>query len=196
MPQWMFNSLNPGRFHQVFGKASETDEKALQSVVEFEMGGTPDEELSKLVQRLALKGISYTGLNPREAEAIDQIVTIAIGPEGLWTELELESESAQGLSTKAVEELIKRAQTQQMSIDLLAALRKGRRFGTKELNAPCNYVIFDRNEVQKLAHDVRTLVDAPEPWSSPAMQSEVVDGLLMVFEYVTRKRKALAGVLN
>jgi hypothetical protein len=111
MAQWMFNSFNQGRFLQFFGKASEADEKALQSVVEFEMGSTPGDELSKLAEKLARQGISYANLNPREAEAVDQVVAVAFGPEGLWTELELESESADGLSTKVVDELLKRAQT-------------------------------------------------------------------------------------
>jgi hypothetical protein len=196
MAQWMFNSFNQGRFHQLFGKASDTDEKALQSVVEFELGSSPGDELAKLAEKLARQGISYASLNPREAEAVDQVIAVAFGPEGLWTELELESESAQGLSTKVVDELLKRAGANQIPVELLHALKKGRRHGTTELNAPCHYVLFDRNEVPKVAQEVRLLLDLQEPWSSPAAQSEVMDGLLMVFEYVARKKKALAGVLS
>jgi hypothetical protein len=196
MPQWMFNSINPGKFHQLFGKASDADEKALLSVVEYEMGGSPDDEFSKVAAKLARQGITYTGLNPRDAEAIDQVVAIAIGPEGLWTELDMEQESAQGLSTKTVEELLKRAETHNVQVDLLPALRKGRRHGATDFNVACNYVIFDRHEVAKLAQEVRTLIEVSAPWSSPAVESEVNDGLLMVMEYVTRKRKAIAGVLS
>lgn len=196
MAQWMFNSFNQGRFHQFFGKASEADEKALQSVVEFEMGSSPGDELSKLAEKLARQGISYANLNPREAEAVDQVLAVAFGPEGLWAELELESESAEGLSTKVVDELLKRAQTSNVPVDLLNALKKGRRHGTTELNAPCHYVLFDRTEVAKIVQEVRSLLESKEPWSSPAAQSEVKDGLLMVFEYVARKNKALAGVLS
>jgi hypothetical protein len=108
----------------------------------------------------------------------------------------LESESADGLSTKVVDELLKRAQTNNVPVELLNALKKGRRHGTTELNAPCHYVLFDRTEVTKVVQEVRSLLDLKEPWSSPAAQSEVKDGLLMVFEYVARKNKALAGVLS
>lgn len=196
MPQWMFNSFNPGKFHQLFGKATDVDEKALLSVVEYEMGGGPDDEFGQAAGKLARQGISYAGLKPRDAEAIDQVLAIALGPEGLWTELEMEQESAQGLATKIVEELLKRAETNGVQVDLLPALRKGRRYGAVELNVPCNYVIFDRAEVVKVAQEVRTLVELPAPWSAPEVLSEVNDGLLMVFEYVTRKRKAVAGVLS
>jgi hypothetical protein len=196
MAQWMFNSFNQARFRQFFGKGSDTDEKALQSVVEFEMGSSPGDELSQLAQKLARQGISYANLSPREAEAVDQVLAVAFGPEGLWTELELESESAQGLSTKAVDELLKRAQMHNISIELLPALKKGRRCSSTDLTPSCHYVLFDRNEVPKVAAEVRSLLDSKEPWSSPALQSEIMDGLLMVFEYVARKNKALAGVLS
>jgi len=196
MAQWMFNSFNQGRFHQFFGKASESDEKALQSVVEFEMGSSQGDELFQLAEKLARQGISYANLNPREAEAVDQVLAVAFGPEGLWTELELESESAQGLSTKVVDELLKRAQTHNVAVELLPALKKGRRHGVTDLNSSCHYVLFERNEVPKVAQEVRALLDVNEPWSSPAVQSEVMDGLLMVSEYVARKKKALAGVLS
>lgn len=198
MPQWMFNSFNPGRFHQVFGKSTDAEEQALQKVVEFEMGSGPEDDLAKLAVKLAKQGISYHNVSPRDAEAIDQVVTIAIGPEGLWTELEMEQESGQGqgLTSRAVDELLKRAAANKVQVDLLPALKKGRRYGSVELGANCNYVIFDRNEVAKLAQEVRTLTELPAPWSNPAIQNEVTDGLLMVFEYVTRKRKAIAGVLN
>ena len=196
MPQWIFNSFNPGRFHQLFGKATEGDEKSLLKVVELEMGGAPEDEFAKLATRLARQGISYTGLNPRDAEAVDQVITIALGSEGLWTELEMEQESAQGLSTKVIDELLKRAQANNVPVDLLPTLKKGRRYGSVDMNAGCNYVIFDRNEVAKLAQEVRTLVELKTPWSSPALEAEVMDGLLMAFEYVTRKRKAIAGVLS
>lgn len=197
MPQWMFNSFNPGRFHQVFGKASEAEEMALLKVVEFEMGGSPDDEFAQLASRLAKQGISYNGVNPRDAEAIDQVVTIAIGPEGLWTELEMEQESGQqGLNTRVIDELLKRAADNKVAVDLLPALKKGRRYGSVDLTATCNYVIFERAEVAKLAQEVRTLTELNVPWNSPAIQNEATDSLLMVFEYVTRKRKAIAGVLS
>lgn len=196
MPQWMFNSFNPGRFHQVFGKATDAEEMALVKVVEFEMGGGPDDEFSQIAARLAKQGISYSGVNPRDAEAIDQVITIAIGPEGLWTELEMEQESGQGLSTRAVDELLKRAAVNNVQLDLLPALKKGRRYGSVDLTVGSNYVLFDRNEVAKIAQEVRTLTELNTPWSSPAIMNEVTDGLLMVFEYVTRKRKAIAGVLS
>lgn len=196
MPQWMFNSFNAGRFHQVFGKAGEAEEMALVKVVEFEMGGAPDDEFAQVAARLAKQGISYNGVNPRDAEAIDQVLAIALGAEGLWTELEMEQESGQGLNLRAVEELLKRAAANNVHVDLLPTLKKGRRYGSIELGASCNYVIFDRNEVAKLAQEVRTLTELSAPWSSPAIMNEVTDGLLMVFEYVTRKRKAIAGVLS
>ncbi len=196
MPQWIFNSINPGRFHQVFGKASEAEEMALVKVVEFEMGGAPDDEFAKLSSKLAKSGISYRGVSPRDAEAIDTVMTIALGPEGLWTELEMEQESGQPLNTRVIDELLKRAEANQIPVDLLPALKKGRRYGSVDLQSACNYVVFDRNEVVKLAQEVRTLTELSAPWSSPAVQQEVTDGLLMVFEYVARKRKAIAGVLN
>jgi len=196
MPQWTFNSFNPGKFHQLFGKASDTDEKALLSIVEYEMGGAPDDEFAQVAGKLARQGISYTGLSPRDAEAVDQVLVIALGPEGLWTELDMEQESAQALSTKTVEELLKRAEANGVQVDLLAALCKGRRFGAIDLNAASNYVVFDRNEVAKVAQEVRSLVELSAPWSSPEVLNEVNDGLLMVFEYVTRKRKAIAGVMS
>lgn len=196
MPQWTFNSFNPGKFHQLFGKASDSDEKALLSVVEYEMGGGPDDEFAQVAGKLARQGISYAGLAPRDAEAIDQVLGIALGPEGLWTELDMEQESAQGLSTRTVEELLKRAEVNGVRVDLLPALRKGRRFGVADFNAACKYVVFDRNEVVKVAQEIRSLVELSAPWSSPEVLNEVNDGLLMVFEYVTRKRKAIAGVLS
>lgn len=196
MPQWMFNSFNPGRFHQIFGKATEAEEMALVKVVEFEMGGSPDDEFAQIASRLGKQGISYSGVNPRDAEAIDQVITIAIGPEGLWTELEMEQESGQGLNSRAIDELLKRAAANKIQVDLLPALKKGRRYGSVDLGATCNYVIFERNEVAKLAQEVRSLTELSAPWSSPAVMNEVSDGLLMVFEYVTRKRKAIAGVLS
>lgn len=196
MPQWMFNSFNPGRFHQVFGKAADAEEMALLKVVEFEMGGTPDDEFAQIASRLARQGISYSGVNPRDAEAIDQVITIAVGPEGLWTELEMEQESGQGLNLRVVDELLKRAALNKVAVDMLPALKKGRRYGSVDLGASCNYVIFDRNEVTKLAQEVRTLTELSAPWSSPAVQNEATEGLLMVFEYATHKRKAIAGVLS
>jgi hypothetical protein len=196
MPQWMFNSINPGRFHQVFGKAADAEEMALLKVVEFEMGGAPDDEFAQIATRLARQGISYHGLNPRDAEAIDQVIAIAIGPEGLWTELEMEQESGQGLNIRAIDELLKRAATNKVHVDLLPALKKGRRYGSVDLGPGCNYVIFDRNEVAKLAQEVSSLVELNIPWSSPEVQNEATEGLQMVFEYVTRKRKAIAGVLS
>ncbi len=196
MPQWIFNSINPGRFHQVFGKATEAEEMALVKVVEFEMGGTPDDEFAKLSSRLAKNGITYRGVSPRDAEAIDTVMTIALGPEGLWTELEMEQESGQPLNTRLIDELLKRAIANKVQVDMLPALKKGRRYGSTDLTASCNYVVFDRNEVAKLAQEVRTLTELSAPWSSPAVQQEVTDGLLMVFEYVARKRKAIAGVLS
>jgi hypothetical protein len=196
MPQWMFNSYNPGRFHQIFGKSTDAEVMALLKVVEFEMGGSPDDEFAQIASRLSKQGISYHGLNPRDAEAIDQVVTIAIGPEGLWTELEMEQESGQGLNARVIDELLKRAAANKVQVDLLPALKKGRRYGSVDLGAACNYVIFDRNEVAKLAQEVRTLTELPAPWSSPAILNEVTENLLMVFEYVTRKRKAIAGVLS
>ena len=123
-------------------------------------------------------------------------MTIALGPEGLWTELEMEQESGQPLNTRVIDELLKRAEANQIPVDLLPALKKGRRYGSVDLQSACNYVVFDRNEVVKLAQEVRTLTELSAPWSSPAVQQEVTDGLLMVFEYVARKRKAIAGVLN
>lgn len=196
MPQWMFNSVNPGRFHQVFGKASDAEEMALLKVVEFEMGGGPDDEFAKIATRLARQGISYHGLNPRDAEAIDQVIAIAIGPEGLWTELEMEQESGQGLNIRVIDELLKRAAANNVTVDLLPALKKGRRYGSVDLGPTCNYVFFDRNETAKVAQEVSTLVALSAPWSSLAIQNEATEGLQMVFEYVTRKRKAIAGVLS
>ncbi|HQR08183.1 MAG TPA: hypothetical protein PLN21_15250 [Gemmatales bacterium] len=196
MPQWMFNSFNPGRFHQVFGKASDAEVMALLKVVEFEMGGGPDDEFAQIAGRLARQGISYHGINPRDAEAIDQVITIAIGPEGLWTELEMEQESGQGLNNRVVDELLKRAAANNIHVDLLPALKKGRRYGSVDLGPACNYVVFDRNEVAKLAQEVTSLVELNAPWSSPAIQNEATEGLQMVFEYVSRKRKGIAGVLS
>jgi len=196
MPQWMFNSFNPGRFHQVFGKGTDAEVMALLKVVEFEMGGGPDDEFAQIAGRLARQGISYHGINPRDAEAIDQVITIAIGPEGLWTELEMEQESGQGLNSRVIEELLKRAAANNVHVDLLPALKKGRRYGSVDLGPACNYVVFDRNEVAKLAQEVTSLVELSAPWSSPAIQNEATEGLQMVFEYVSRKRKGIAGVLS
>ena len=123
-------------------------------------------------------------------------MTIALGPEGLWTELEMEQESGQPLDTRLIDELLKRATANKVQLDMLPSLKKGRRYGSTDLTASCNYVVFDRNEVAKLAQEVRTLTELSAPWSSPAVQQEVSDGLLMVFEYVARKRKAIAGVLS
>lgn len=196
MPQWMFNSFNPGRFHQLFGKAADAEEMALLKVVEFEMGGGPDDEFAQIAARLARQGISYHGVNPRDAEAIDQVITIAIGPEGLWTELEMEQESGQGLNSRVIDELLKRAAANKVHVDLLPALKKGRRYGSVDLGPSCNYVVFDRNEVAKLAQEVTSLVELGAPWSSLAIQNEATEGLQMVFEYVSRKRKGIAGVLS
>lgn len=196
MPQWIFNSFNPGRFHQVFGKSSDAEVMALLKVVEFEMGGGPDDEFAQIAGRLARQGISYHGINPRDAEAIDQVITIAIGPEGLWTELEMEQESGQGLNSRVIDELLKRAAANNVHVDLLPALKKGRRYGSVDLGPACNYVVFDRNEVAKLAQEVTSLVELSAPWGSPAIQNEATEGLQMVFEYVSRKRKGIAGVLS
>ncbi|MFT3878060.1 MAG: hypothetical protein QM703_00190 [Gemmatales bacterium] len=163
MPQWIFNSFTPGRFHQVFGKATEAEEMALLKVVEFEMGGGPDDEFAQIAGRLAKQGISYHGVNPRDAEAIDQVITIAIGPEGLWTELEMEQESGQGLNSRVIDELLKRAAGNNVHVDLLPALKKGRRYGSVDFGPNCNYVVFDRNEVAKLAQEVTSLVEPSAP---------------------------------
>jgi hypothetical protein len=191
--KWLFHSFNPGRFYQVFGKAKEQEEMALLKIIEFEMGCSPEDPISDLARRIVHEGINYAGLPHREAEELDQVMSLALGPEGLWTELEMEVESVEGFTPKLCEEMLKRAEGK-FEMHVLPALLKGRRYGTNEL-VESRYCVFDTSEVAKLAQEVRAVMELPGTWSVPDAEHQIVDGLLYPCEYVSRKQKGLAGVL-
>lgn len=192
--KWLFHSFNPGRFYQVFGKAKEQEEMALLKIIEFEMGCSPEDPISDLARRILHEGINYQGMPRRDAEELDQVISIALGPEGLWTELELEAESVEGFSPKLAEEMLRRAADGQFDPHVLPALLRGRRYGTNEL-IECRYCVLDTTEVARLAQEVRTILELPGEWSVQEAQAQVIDGLLYPCEYVSRKQKGLAGVL-
>jgi hypothetical protein len=191
--KWLFHSFNPGRFYQVFGKAKEQEELALLKIIEFEMGCSPEDPISDLARRIVHHGINYSGMQRRDAEELDQVLSIALGPEGLWTELEMEAESVEGFSPKLAEKMVKRVEGH-MELQVLPALLRGRRYGTNEL-VECRYCILDTSEVARLAQEVRAVLETPGTWSAPEIESQIVDGLLYPCEYVSRKQKGLAGVL-
>lgn len=191
---WSFVSFNLSRFQQVFGKATDQIEAGLLKVLEFELGTDPDDEISQMAKRIAHNGISYDGLNPREMENLDQILGVAFGQEGLWTELELESQSPEPLPVTLINELLRRAEGQ-VQLEVLPVLKKGRRY-RQPIGPECRYCILDRLEVGKLAEEVRAIMALPGDWATPNSAMLINDGLLMPCEYVNRKQRPMAGVMS
>lgn len=193
--KWRFFSYSTGRFQSVFGKASEAEEQALMKMMEFEMGAGPEDELGQLAKRLAHQGVTYQGVPPREAEVIDQILGIAFSQEGLWTELELEEELPDGLDQKDTLELLKHAASSGLTGEYLPVLKVGRRH-KMAIGPACHYFLLDRTDVATLGQEARAVLSKPGlAWSSPDVTQRLMEGLVMVCEFVARKQRPLAGVL-
>jgi hypothetical protein len=192
--QWQFCSFSLSRFQQLFGKATEQEEVALLKVLEYEMGVDPEDEIGQLAKRLLHQGINYPALPPREAEVVDQIIGIAFSQEGLWNELELEQEMPDGLPHACVLDLLKRAAAAKMELHLLPLLKGGRRYQATT-PSECHYIMFERSEVPKLAQEARAVLELPGTWSSLDAPNQIMDGLIMVCEFVGRKHRPLAGIL-
>jgi hypothetical protein len=191
---WHLLSYNTGRFQSVFGKASETEEAALLNMIDMEMGATPDDDIGMLAKKIAHEGINYQNLPPRQAEVVDQILSISFSQEGLWNELELEEEMPEGIDHKHIAELLRFAAGQ--PLEVLPVLKSGRRYKCP-IGPQCHYFILERTEVPKLAQEARALVTKPDlTWSSPDVPGRLMDGLVMVCDFVAKKQKPLAGVLS
>lgn len=194
--KWHFLSYSTGRFQTVFGKASEAEEAALMNMIDMEMGATPDDEIGMLAKQVAQEGVDYQGMPPRQAEVVDQLLTISFSQEGMWNELELEEELPDGLDSRFTQELLKNAAALGQPTEVLSVLKSGRRL-KGAVGPQCNYFLLDRTEVPKLAQEVRAVIAAPgAKWSSPDVPDQLNDGLVMVCEYVAKKQKPLAGVLS
>lgn len=194
--QWHFLSYSTGRFQSVFGKATEAEESALMNMIDLEMGATPDDEIGQLAKRLAHQGVNYQGMPPREAEVVDQILGIAFSQEGLWNELELEEELPEGLEHKDVQELLRLSATTGEAFELLPVLKAGRRYKAA-IGPQCHYFLLERAEVPKLAEEARRIVaNNALQWKSADVPDRLMNGLVMVCEYVARKQRPLAGVLT
>ncbi len=193
--EWHFVSYNLGRFQSVFGKASELEETALLKVLEYEMGADPDDELGQLAKKIAHDGIQYKGMNPREAEALDQVLGVCLSQEGLWNELELEQEMQEGFPHAITLEMLRKAQQANLKLEVLPVLKGGRRFRS-EVGPECRYFLLERLEVPKLANDARQVLALPGPWSSESVPHLIMDQLIMVCEFISRKQRPMAGVLS
>ncbi len=193
--EWHFVSYNLGRFQQVFGKASELEEAALLKVLEYELGAEPEDELGVLARKIAHEGIQYKGMNPRDAEALDQIIGVCLSQEGLWNELELEQEMQEGFPHPIVLEMLRKAQQANLKLEWLPILKGGRRFRS-DLGPECRYFMIERVEVPKLAQEARQILALPGPWSSEQAPNQIMDQLIMVCEFIARKQRPMAGVLS
>lgn len=195
MPQaWHLLSYSTGRLQSVFGKASEAEEAALMNMIDLEMGATPEDEIGMLAKKIAKEGIHYEALQPRQAEVVDQILGISFSQEGLWNELELEEEMPEGVDLKHITELLRLAGSQ--PFEVLPVLKAGRRYKCP-VGPQCHYFILDRMEVPKLAQEARSLVTKTDlKWSSKEVPERLMDGLVMVCDFVVKKQKPLAGVLS
>lgn len=195
--KWHFLSYSTGRFQSLFGKASDAEEAALMNMIDMEMGAAPDDDIGQVAKKLAHHGVNYQGMPPREAEVVDQIIGISFSQEGLWNELELEEELPEGLDLKFTQELLKHAAALGQPFELLPVLRAGRRHRQPVGPQQCHYFILERSEVPKLAQEARTVVTANGlAWSSPDVPSRLMEGLVMVCDFVVRKQRPLAGVLS
>lgn len=175
---WSFQSFSEKSFRNVFGSSS------TEQVDEFlrlaTSAGDPDSKIAPASQSMLMSGISYEGVSPDAARAMNEVIKFAFSPEGLEAELEIEHLSPDGIHPSAVAELIRR---QDAPTPLLSGLLRGRRFGQIE-PAGCEYCIFRPDEVSAVLQETREARAAGVPWSAEYMPELLQKCLIEPFEAV------------
>jgi len=161
-----------------------------------------------LAERIAHHGISYEGLSRDSAALLDSMVVGFFCPEGLASLLDYTVEHKQGVSPKAIGELLSRSQSARvggflgmggkvcggMPITLAQCLGTGRRFGTHEVpNEKDKYFVLDDEEVRLLLSEVSGLLAVEREWKTPEFERVVRDELLPALERAAAGGRYLAG---
>ena len=178
---WSFHSFSDEAFRNVFGRSSpERVGKFLELAASYL--GELNSELASASRSALVSGISYDGLSPSAARAVDEVIRFAFSPEGLESELEVEHVSPDGLHPSVIVELVRRLDA---PAPLSAGLLRGRRFG-QTAPADCEYCLFGSDEVSAVLRETRDACAAAGPWSAEYVPGLLQECLVEPFEAAAR----------
>ncbi|MFO1216610.1 MAG: hypothetical protein U1E72_18685, partial [Burkholderiaceae bacterium] len=165
-------------------------------------------EVAAMAQHIALNGISYRGLTTASAALLDSMVVGFFCREGLESVLHFTIEHKDGLSPKAVSELLSRSQPARTGgflgfgskvslgqpVNLSPWLATGRRNGTNDAPTPDDkYFIFSGSEARELLTEVTGLLAIDRQWQTPEFERHIRRELLPAIERAAGANLCLAG---
>jgi hypothetical protein len=188
---WSFLSFSDNAFWKVFGHSTpQMADKFLDSAAYAPGDVSP--EIAHASRSMLMSGVSYDGLSPNGARALDEAIKLAFSSEGLESELEVEHLSPDGIHPSVIDELMQRLDA---PAPLLACLLRGRRFGRTEPVA-CEYCIFRSDEVSAILHETRNACAANRAWSADYMSGLVQECLVEPFEIAQRTGRPVFCILS
>jgi hypothetical protein len=143
----------------------------------------PD-DVREIAHRFCTEGVSYAGLSGDDLAMVDEWIVGWFSPEGLENPLEYRIVHRDGMSNRAVRELLGRAKPGffgklEKVIPQLSAFDKGRRFGSTSapvLEVP--YFIYNTEQAAQALKECEGLIAASAPWRTPGFRAEVETELL------------------
>jgi hypothetical protein len=178
---WSFQSFSDEAFRKVFGRSSPQQVSEFLEFAAYALGDVSP-EIAHASRSVLMSGISYDGVSPNAARAIDEVIKLAFSSEGLEAELEVEHLSPDGIHPSVIDELMRRLDA---PAPLLAGLLRGRRFGQTE-SVACEYCIFRSDEVPAVLQEILNACAAEVPWSAEYIPGLLKECLVGPFETAQR----------
>jgi len=137
--------------------------------------------------------ITRHGISREDVQGMDDVFQSLFSPDGLWEQLEMESESPDGLHPSVVAEMQQFADAE--SFSLLTVLDGGRRYGETD-DADCDYCFLSVAECEQLLSGVRQILAKGGPWSDRWMPKVIEECLAGPLQAAVSKKRPLFGTLG
>jgi hypothetical protein len=170
---WSFATFDADRLLALFADPAGAATARLVELTAWEGAGFDDPvHAADVAARFAGSGLSYEGLDARDARVADQLVMVMFSPEGFEPDLAVEYLSAEGVHPLEINELLARVPDAR----LLPVLILGRRAGQDETSR-CEYCVLAPDELGALLREIDRGLADDRPWPTAYGRATVQDHL-------------------
>ena len=157
---WSFATFDADRLLALFGDPAGAATARLVELSRWEGAGFDDAaNAADVALRFAGSGLSYQGLDARDARVADGLMMLIFSPEGFGRELGIEHLSDDGVHPLEINELLERVPNAR----LLPVLILGRRAGQDEPSR-CEYCVLAPDELGALIGEIDSGLADDRPW--------------------------------
>jgi hypothetical protein len=170
---WSFVTFDADRLLGLFGDPAGAATARLVELTASDGAGFDDAaHAADVATRFAGSGLSYEGLDARDARVADGLVMLIFSPEGFERDLAVEYLSDEGVHPLEINELLARVPDAR----LLPALILGRRAGEDETSR-CEYCVLAPDELGVLLQEIDSGLADDRPWPTAYGRATVQDHL-------------------